>query len=279
MKRIGIIDYYLDQYHAEHYPAWIREASGGKAEIVYAWAKTDKPGGKSNRQCCEEQGIKLLDSAEAVVEQSDCLIVMSPDNPEQHEELCRLPLASGKPTYVDKTFAPDRETARRIVRMAEAGHTPFFSTSALRYAREYEGIRREGVEFVASRGPGRFDNYGIHQVEPLVCLMGAGIEKILYVGSGGTPAFVFRYKDGRTATMAQLGWECDFGMAVNYGDGHAEVVQGASDYYPRFVREMVGFFEDGRPRVSPEETVQVMTVLEYGKKAMTTPDRWVYLPD
>lgn len=115
MKKIGVIDYYLDQYHFENYPTWIREASGGSMEIVYAWAKTEHEGGKTNAQCCAEQGIMLLSSMEEVIERSDCLIVMSPDNPEMHEELCALPLTSGKPTYVDKTFAVDRRTALKIV--------------------------------------------------------------------------------------------------------------------------------------------------------------------
>ena len=137
MKKIGVIDYYLDQYHFENYPTWIREASGGESQIVYAWAKMDKPDGKTNAQCCAEQGIELLDDVNELIEKSDCLIVMSPDNPEMHEELCALPLASGKPTYVDKTFAVSREIALRIVDMARRGNTPFFSTSALRYSREY----------------------------------------------------------------------------------------------------------------------------------------------
>ena len=51
-----------------------------------------------------------------------------------HEELSQLPLKSGKPTYIDKTFAPDYPTAKRIFDLAEANGTPCYSTSALRYA-------------------------------------------------------------------------------------------------------------------------------------------------
>ncbi len=278
MKKIGLIDYYLDQYHAENYPNWIQEASKGEMQVAYAWAKIDKPGGKPNSQCCKETNVELLDSIEEVIKKSDCLIVMSPDNPEMHEELCRLPLASGKPTYIDKTFAPDRETALRIIRMAEEGHTPFFSTSALRYAREYVNLEKEGIEFISSRGPGSFDNYAIHQIEPIICLMGPDLDKLMYTGVGSTPAFVLRYKDGRCATMAQLGWECDFGLAINYRGDHAVVIQGASDFYHQFILKLVEFFDDGIPKVSPEETLQVITILEYGKLAMTTPDTWVKLP-
>lgn len=278
MKKIGLIDYYLDQYHAENYPGWIHAASGGSMVVDAAWAMVDKPGGKTNRQCCEELGLRLLDSQQQVIDESDCLIVMSPDNPEMHEELCKLALASGKPTYVDKTFATSRDAALRIIEMAKAGGTPFFSTSALRYSKEYNNLKKEGIEFISSRGPGIFANYGIHQLEPIICLMGPGIEKIMYTGTASTPAFVLRFADGRCATMAQLGWECDFSLALNYEGDHAVVIQGASDFYDQFILKLVEFFEDGVPKVPAEETLQIMTILEYGAKAIQTPDTWVTLP-
>ena len=206
-----------------------------------------------------------------------CLIVMSPDHPEMHEELCRLPLASGKRTYVDKTFAPDRATALKLIRMAREGNPPFFTSSALRFAKEYATLDPSRIEAIHSRGPGA-DTYLIHQLEPIISLMGPQVGKIMYIGTADTPALVLRYRDGRAATIAQLGWGCDFSLAVNYRGDHAVVLQGASDFYQRFVQEMVGFFEDGIPRVKAEETLQVITILEYSKKAAGQPDHWVALP-
>lgn len=279
MLKIGFIDYYLDEWHANNYPAWIKEQSGGEMEVAYAYGQIDSPiGGLTTDAWCEKYGIPRCGTIEELIEKSDRLIVLSPDNCERHEELCRLPLSSGKPTYVDKTFAPDRETALRIAAVAQEHGTPFFSTSALRYAREYADIRREGIESIHSRGPGRFSNYAIHQMEPIVSLMGADVEKIQYTGTANTPAFVLRYADGRTASFVQLGWECDFSLAINYADWHAEVIQGANDFYLRFLKEMVGFFGDGVPRVPVEETIEVITLLEYGRKAMDQPDSWVTLP-
>jgi hypothetical protein len=278
MKKIGVIDYYLDQYHAENYPGWLKSASGGEAQISYVWAKLDRPGGKPNALCAEEMGAAQLGSIEEVVEKSDGLIVMSPDNPEMHPELCRLPLLSGKPTYVDKTFAASRQEAIGLIETARAANTPFFSTSALRYSDEYSGLKKEGIEHISSRGPGFFDNYGIHQVEPITCLMGAGIAKIMYVGTANTPTFVYRFRDGRSATTTQLGWEADFSLALNYEGDHAAVIQGASDFYARFMEKLAEFFIDGIPKVPAEETLQVITILEYGKKAMKAPDTWITLP-
>ncbi len=279
MKKVGLIDYYLDQYHAANYPHWLSEASNGEVQAVCAWAKIDKPDGKSNVQCAEEMGVELLSSPEEVIERCDCLLVMSPDCPEMHEELCRLPLASGKPTYVDKTFAPSRAAAQRIIEIAAKSNTPFFSTSALRYAKEYRELPREGIDFVSSRGPGMFSNYAIHQVEPIVCLMGTGVEKVMYTGTADTSFLVLRYRDGRCATMAQMGWECSFAMDVSYRGGNFRAAEVKEEFYPPFIADLSQFFRDGVARVAPEVTLEIITILEYAWKAKETPDVWLKLPE
>ena len=122
--KIGFIDYYLDEWHANNYPQMIKDLSGGKYEVAYGYGMIDSPlGGMTNREWAEKNRITLLSDIEEVIAKSDCLIVLSPDNPEMHEELCRLPLQSRKPVYVDKTFAPDRACAERIFAHAKAHQT------------------------------------------------------------------------------------------------------------------------------------------------------------
>ena len=138
MIKIGFIDYYLDEWHANNYPEMLKELSGGECQVVCAFGLIDPPaelGEKlTNRQWAEKYGIELLSSIEEVVEKSDCLVVLSPDNPEMHEELCDLPLQSGKLCYVDKTFAPDKAAAERIFANAKAHGTKCYSSSALRFS-------------------------------------------------------------------------------------------------------------------------------------------------
>ena len=123
--RIGFIDYYLDEWHANNYPKWIYEASNGEIEVELAYGQIDSPiGGRTNAQWCSDMGVERAETIEQVVDRCDGLIVLSPDNCEMHEALSRLPLESGKPTYIDKTFAPDYETARRIFAVGKAHGTP-----------------------------------------------------------------------------------------------------------------------------------------------------------
>ena len=273
MIRIGLIDYFLDQYHAVHYPGWLRDASCGEVCVTGAWALIDKPGGKSNAECCANLGIMLYSSPEEVIADSDGIIVMAPDHPEMHERLCQMPLSSGKPTYVDKTFAPDRASALRLVKLALKSGTPFFSASALRFAPEYAGVDTEGIVHFSSRGPGRFYNYGIHQLEPIVALMGTGIARVLYFGCGPAEGFLFQYGDGRTATITHLGGNCEFNVALCYENGKGVVLPLAEGYYPQFIRQLVAFFQD----LVPRETVEIITALEAGKMAMASLGQWVPL--
>lgn len=278
MKKIGFIDYYLDEFHAEKYPEWIKQASGGSMGVAYAYGAIDKEGGMSNADWCEEHGIELLSSIEEVVERSDYLVVLSPDNPEHHEELSQLPLQSGKPTYIDKTFAPDRATALRLFDLASKHSTPMYSTSALRFAAEYHEVERDMLESVSSWGPGLFSNYSIHQIEPIVMLMGSRPARVMYIGTESSPALVIQFADGKQATMHHFGWECPFMMACKYTSGSSRVVRTEWDFFQPFIRNMVDFFESGQPPVPSEQTIAVITIIEYGLKAAEQPFVWLELP-
>ncbi|RAR42963.1 Gfo/Idh/MocA family protein [Paenibacillus sp. MDMC362] len=278
MKKIGFIDLHLDQFHANKYPGWIEQASEHAMKVVYAYGKRDKENGLTNAAWSQEFGIELLPTIEEVVERSDYLIVLSPDNPEFHEELSQLPLQSGKPTYIDKTFAPDRETAIRLFDLAAKHGTPMYSTSALRFASEYRELDRSDIQTISSWGPGAFANYSIHQIEPIVSLMGASPKRVMYIGTPDSPALLIDFGNGRQATVNHLGDNCPFTLGIKNGDGGFKQVTAHSNFFNLFIENLVNFFETGKPAVNPAETVAVITVIEYGLKAADTPYVWVDLP-
>ncbi|QHW35028.1 hypothetical protein GZH47_10775 [Paenibacillus rhizovicinus] len=307
MKTIGFIDYFLDEWHAEHYPAWIEQASNGGMRVAYAYGKVDKPGGLTNAAWCGKKGIELLASVEEVVAKSDYLVVLSPDHPEFHEELCELPLRSGKPTYVDKTFAPDRRTALALFETARKNGTPLWSASALRFAAEYAeaagaggeagaeeragagsgaedgagyepGAEKPGIAVIGSVGPGTYESYAIHQVEPIVMLMGCDARRVMYIGNAASPALLIAYADGRQAEIRHFGWDCPFSLTVQDESGKARLLKPGTDYFQAFIRQLVEFFETGESPVDPAETIAIMTILEYGRKAASRPYEWLELP-
>ncbi|HOJ10194.1 MAG TPA: Gfo/Idh/MocA family oxidoreductase [Clostridiales bacterium] len=282
MKKIGLIDYYLDNWHASNLPKWLDDETHGEYKICYAWGSLNPDGSESGKECCKpsevwcaEHNIELVSSAAEVVEKSDVLMVLAPNNPEQHEELCREALASGKRTYVDKTFAPDVATAKRIFDMARAGGTPMFSSSALRFSSELKDIKREGICVISSRGSGVYQIYSIHQIEMLVSLMGPDAKRVMAIGNEAAPALAIEFSGGRFATMGHFGWECPFNLAITYDSSENVLVRECTSFFPNFVHELVDFFETGSIKAPEKETIAVIGIREKGFEALKNPGVWI----
>ena len=275
MKKIGFIDYYLDEWHANNYPTWIKEASGGELEVAYAYGMITSPiSGMTTEQWCEKFGVARCYSIEELVEKSDCIIVLSPDNCEMHEGLCQLPLRSGKPTYIDKTFAPDYDVAKRIFAIAEQHNTSCYSTSALRYATEYKEVNREKITAISSWGPNDFNTYSIHQLEPIMMLMQTAVQRVMYVPSNEWYTVLLEFVDGRQATLTGFGKGSPFMMNIASEDC-AQVVKVESDFFHEFIVDLCDFFCNPVIKVPHEETLSIMAVRSAVLRAQKVPGQWV----
>jgi len=274
VTKIGFIDYYLDEWHANNYPQFFRQWTEG-FEVAYAWGQIDKPGGLTSQQWGEKYGVQVLDSMEEVIEKSDVLVVLSPDNPEKHVELCRLPLASGKPTYIDKTFAPTLKEAKQIFAMAEAGNTPCYSSSALYYACEYDEPRTKAVEIIDSWGPGEFEQYSVHQLEPIIALIDDAPVRVLSIGTPEYPTVLVEFAGGQRAKVAVWRSNAGFGMNIGCRDGSGYHIDVTSDFWEGCTRAMADFFANPVPAVPHENTLRIIAVIEAGVHAMQTPGQWV----
>ena len=62
--------------------------------------------------------------------------------------------------------------------------------------------QRENIAFINSRGPGDFDTYAIHQIEPITMLMGAEATRVMAVGAGMHQTVVIAFKGGRSAAVS-----------------------------------------------------------------------------
>lgn len=272
--KVGFIDYCLDEWHANNYPKLFADASDGEVIIGSAYGQIASPhSGMTSAEWCAKFGVKHATSIEEVIEENDCLVVLSPDNPEMHPELCPLPLASGKRTYIDKTFATSRKAAEEIFAIAEAHGTPCFSSSALRFANEIRATEKNGIDFISSRGPGVFPIYAIHQVEPIVTLMGSDVRRVMSIGTAKAPGLLIDFADGRRATMNTYGSGV-FNMQLKYADGQVLVIPDCTDYFPNFIVELVDFFRTGDVKVNHAETIAIMGILEKGRMALDDPEHW-----
>lgn len=278
MKKIGFIDLFIDEWHANNYPQFIKDSKfKDKFEVAYAWEEAPN-GGRPLTQWCKDFGVTPAKSIEEVVEKSDCIVVMAPSNPEVHERLSAIPLKSGKPVYIDKPFAPDLKTAERIIKTAAKNKTPMFSTSALRFG---SGVNKMVAElggpaaYASTRGGGRlFAEYAIHQIEMLVMMMGNDPKRLMQCGASGAELLVVEYADGRRC-VANFAPGFSFQAECMGKDGKCFSDVSMTDFFPNFINAMLGFFETGKAPVPAEQTLAVAAILEGAVKAMSKKDKWL----
>ena len=281
MKKIGFIDFYLDEWHANNYPEWIRENAKNfnrNVDVAYAWAEIDKQDGLSTSEWCNQYRVQALPSIEEVVEKSDYLIVLSPDNPEHHESLGELALISGKPVYMDKTFSPDLASGKRMFELAEKYNTPLLSSSALRFSKELgdfpnEKVNQKTLKSIATTGPGTYENYSVHQFEIIVSQMGTGAKRMKRLDEN---TLIIDYEDGRHASFSQEE-NAPFQIEMKLQNGEEIQIPDCTDMFPRLIDSILTFFENGISPVSKEETLGIMALIETGKKTLLNKDVWIDL--
>lgn len=273
--KIGFIDYYLDEWHANTYPQMLKELSNGEMEVAYAYGQIASPiSGKTTDEWCREYGIARCESIEEIVEKSDVLVVLSPDNCEMHEELAHLPLTSGKKTYIDKTFAPDKRSAEAMFRLGEAHNTPCYSTSALRFATEYQPYAGKKINAMSTWGPNGINTYSIHQLEPIIMLMKGHVKRTIALKQGEWINVLLEWEDGRVASLVCTGGNSPFAANICLDDG-CETLQVESNFFDIFIENLIEFFRTGKIPVSHEETISIMAVREAVLKAAEKPGNWI----
>lgn len=282
MKKIGFIDHYIDEWHALNYPQMIKDSSyGDRFEVALAWEECTPEGRMPLEEFCAKFCVGKASSIEQVVEECDCLVVLSPDNVERHEDLAKLPLASGKPVYIDKPFAESLASGKRMVERAKAHKTPLMSSSALRFDSTVDSalgaIAGQPVNLVCTRGPGAWEIYAIHQVEPIVTIMGTGAKRVMQCGTGGNQIMIIEYQDQGRAVFTQSP-QFPFQFEVQYGENGVITVDAMADFFPRFIEAMLKFFDTGETQAPVDQTLEITAILEAGTKALKTPGEWVDVP-
>ncbi|MFA6714953.1 MAG: Gfo/Idh/MocA family oxidoreductase [Victivallaceae bacterium] len=283
MKKIGFIDYFIDEWHANNYPAWIREASlKDRFEIALAWEEFTPEDKKPLNEWCGEMNIVQASSIEQVVDECDCICVLSPDNSERHEDLADLALRSGKPVYVDKTFAPSLAAAKRMFAKAKEFGTPLMSSSALRYAPELENAQAEiNGQTINSMltvgGGGSFEIYAIHQLEMLVKLLGTGAARVLQSTNGISHSMLIDYADQRRGAFNFIPGQ-GFQITAQYGEAKSIHVGQMTDFFPCFIEAMLKFFDSGISLIPESETLEIAALIEAGTAALRQPGVWVDVP-
>jgi hypothetical protein len=281
MKKIGFIDYYIDNWHANNYPRMIRESAfKNDFEVALAWQEVAPPGKKTLEEWCREQNVSPARSLEEVVDTCDCLLVLSPDDADRHLPLSKSALRSGKPVYIDKPFADRASDAREMLNLAAASKTPLMTSSSLRFTPALstalkEKIRDKRVHFVSTWGGGRFPVYIVHVLEMLAMTLGTGARRVMSAGSAAMASvLIVDYPDKRRG-LVQLFPGFEFGLAATYGDGESLAVPNMQGYFEAFIDAMLDFFSTGKNPIPRAQTLEIVALQEASAQALGHRDHWI----
>ena len=280
MRKIGFVDFYISEWHANNYPAWIAQANeklGTDFEVAYAWAEQDvSPIDQvTTAQWCESMGVQKCDTLAELCEKSDVILVLAPSNPEKHLQYAKEVLAYKKPTYIDKTFAPDCETAQKIFDIANEYGCPFFTTSALRYADELAKYR-DAQHIILTGGGGNFAEYLIHTVEMAVVLLNSPAVKVKTECVGDQRICRIQAQSGNEAVIVYS--PClEFSITAQLADGTYEKTPVTSDFFVNLIAGILKFFDNVEAPFDPAQTMEVMRVRTALIKAESQDQKWMDL--
>ena len=263
MKKIGIIDYFIDEWHSNTYLGLFEKASkelGVDYKVTYAYAEVEQPGKMLTDDWCAKNNVTRCYSIEELCEKSDNILILAPANPETHLKYAKVALPYKKTTYIDKTFAPDLQTAKEIFAIAEKYNTKIFTSSALRYAEEIAGYTN--VKNVMIKGGGRsLEEYIIHQIEMAVKMTGgAQAEQVHVFHSAKQSTTVVEYAD-KTVTLSYSNSGWGFSVDVETENVNCEFrnIEKGTEFY-RLVESIVKFFETNEEPFAQKETLAVLAI-------------------
>lgn len=283
--KVGWLDHHLYTYHSKVYHPLITDEIGqGKFEIVAAYESHRDP---EQGDWCAEHNVRRAASIEEVVEASDVLMVVAPNNPEAHLDLARVALGSGKPTYVDKYLAHTVEDAREMVQIARENSTPLMTSSSLRFAAEVQEMmdRSPGpYDYVYARGLGRWRMYyGVHTIAlalrafgphiKRLCDTGTELDRAVMLDDGARKCLITCHPSENQADV--FPWE----VGVRLGDrfDHA-VVRNWDDFYRKLLTQVLRFFETGESPISLEEQFATVAIEHTAEESRLAGGVWVDLP-
>lgn len=276
--RVGIIG--LDTSHSVAFtkalndPAAGPEFGGYKIVAAYPFGSRDIKSSVDRiagyTEDVKKLGVEITTSIEELLKKVDVILLETNDGRPHLEQALQV-IKAGKPLFIDKPVAGSLKDARAIYAAAEKAKVPVFSSSSLRYSQGAQDIAKGKIGKVLgadtfspctleSSHPDLFW-YGIHGVETLFTVMGAGCKEVVRVSTPNTEIVVGTWHDGRVGTFrgTRTGKHLYGGTA--FGEkGNASV--GEYGGYNPLLIQIIEFFKTGNAPVSPQETLEIYAFME-----------------
>ena len=234
---------------------------------------------KFTKVVSEECGVTLVDRPEDLIGQVDGVLIESNDG-SVHLERAAPFIEAGVPLFIDKPLAWSLADAEKIVELADKKNVPIFSVSSLRYCEELVAFQSKRAEYGAPLAaevygcqiehdviPGWYF-YGIHSIEILFALLGPGCGPVQYVRGKAAEHTSSKWENGALGmiTMTSEGKQ-PFGFTYHGKEDTVSTRVDTKYMYRNLLREVVTFFETGKPGVPLSETLEIIKFLDSVNKA------------
>ena len=279
--RIGIIG--LDTSHVIAFTKVLNDPTdpdhvpGGKVVAAFKGGSPDVPASatrvdKFTAELRDQFQVQVVEDIASLCKLVDAVLLESVDG-RVHLNQVKEVFRAHKPVFIDKPMAASFTDAREISRLGRESGTPWFSSSSLRFAAEYQQARTDAalgaILGVESYGPASLEPtnpglfwYGIHAVEGLYTMMGPGCESVTTSSNKDFDVVVGVWKDGRLGTVRGLrkGKE-DYGLLV-FGEKAVKCIPTLDVSYVPLLRQIIRFFQTGQPPVPNDETLEIMAFMD-----------------
>jgi hypothetical protein len=243
---------------------------GGSADIESSRTRVDNYA----KELQTKWGVEMVDDIPTLASKVDGILLLSIDG-RTHLSQFRAALAAKKPVFIDKPLASTLADAREIARLAKDAGVPWFSASSLRYSEIVSSVAGPGILGAMTWGPGPLEEhhqldlswYAVHPIEILFTLMGPGCEEVTRVVGADSDEITCKWKDGRLGTVRALRPYGTYGAVVFRKDGVQMSPPKPHTDYEGLVREIVKFFETGKPPFPNEDTLEIFAFMDAAQRS------------
>lgn len=215
-------------------------------------------------------GVEIVSSMDALLEQSDVIMVESNDG-RPHLRQALPAIRAGKKVFIDKPMTASLAEAIEIFDLAEKHNTAVFSASSLRYMDNAQAVAGGSIGKVfgaEAYSPCVLEKthpdlywYGIHGVETLCTVMGTGCQSVSRITTPDSDLVTGVWEGGRIGTFRGIrGGKQDYGGTA-FGEKGIVALGPYKGYEPLLIR-IAEFFRTGQPPVSREATLEILAFMD-----------------
>lgn len=219
----------------------------------------------------QEVGVEVVDSIKKLLPLVDVVLLLTNDG-RLHLEQAREVFKAGKPVFIDKPVAGSLKDAVDIYREATEKKVPMFSASSLRYMKNAQAVRHENsigqVLGADTFSPATLEPhhpdlfwYGIHGVEILFTVMGAGCDSVTRFHTEDMDVVVGKWKDGRIGTFRGMRKGKHNYGGTAYGD-NGNINLSPYEGYEALAVKIGEFFKSKVSPIDVRESIEIYAFME-----------------